>query len=146
MNRDHRKVVVKIKSNTRIVNIPLEQNNGWLDTLKMAVVKTFQDVLAHGEKETEFSLEKVADAFLFQVYDPEFEEFVDLTDETVLPRKARLKLQPIAKSYGNADRTAWSSKEMVSLLIISFTFNIYPLLKSSIFPIAALSMYFGFVN
>ena len=132
-------MTVKFRQHTRIVNVPVEQNSDWLNSIKVAVVAKFHDLLFPDAKEAELIFEKMKNNLLFQVYNADHGEFIDLTNDTILTEKAKLRLVMIPMTYGEADGTASSVKELVSLLICIALLHIVAIKKdntllSSLFP------------
>ena len=113
----HNEMTVKFRQHTRLVNVPVEQNSDWLNSLKVAVVNRFRDLLSPDGKEAELIFEKMKNNLLFQVYNVDHEEYVDLTNDTMLTEKAKLRLQMTPMALGEPDGTAPSIRELVSLLI-----------------------------
>ena len=124
-------MTVKFRQHTRLVNVPVKQNSDWLNSLKVAVVNKFRDLLSPDGKEAEVIFEKMKNNLLFQVYNADHGEFIDLTKATLLTEKAKLRLQMTPMTYGEADGTAPSIKELVSLLICIATLHIVTIKKDS---------------
>ena len=95
----------------------MERNSDWLNSLKVAVVNNFRDLLSPDGKGAELIFEKMENNLVFQVYNADHGEFIDLTNDTMLTEKAKLRLQMTPMTDGEADGTAQCIKELVSFLI-----------------------------
>ena len=112
---DQKKVIVVFGKHTRRVNIPARQGNEWMNSLKLAVVENFLDLLSPNGKQAEATFEKVKDGILLQVYDQTYDAFVDMTNDEVLPENANLKLEVINNCHEGTGGKALLKEYTVSL-------------------------------
>ena len=114
MDTYQKEITVKFRNHTRLVFIPAQQKEEWLEVVKVTAVKKFKDVFFSDGQEEASVLETMKDNLLFQVYYPSHGEFIDLTDDMILPDKAKLRIQSNGKSLCGTDEKESSVTELSS--------------------------------